>query len=71
MIVIYKETIGDGTLANMNMMELDRTIKYGKIVDEVDRIREEYGMERELINGRQSDDVCLVYDDVKWYVMKV
>ena len=70
MIVIYKETIGDGTLADMNGMELDRMIKYGKIMDEVDRIREEYGDERELINGRQSDDVCLVYDDVKWYVMK-
>lgn len=70
MIVIYKETLGNGTIVDMNTIELIETSRYGKIMDEVDRLRNEYGMERELIKGKHSEDVCLVYDKWKWYVMK-
>lgn len=70
MIVIHKETIGDGTLFNMNEIALMEVLKYGRIDDEVERLRELYGLELELIKSRTNDDVCMVYDDVKWYVSK-
>lgn len=71
MIVIHKETIGDETIFNMPTIELIESVKYGRIDDEVDRLRALYGNENEMIKSRNSDDVCLVYDDVKWYVSKV
>lgn len=72
MIVIYKETMPDNNIPlDMPTMELIETIKNGRIQDELDRIRNEYGDEIELIKGKYSDDVCIVYADVKWYVMKV
>ena len=71
MIVIHKETIGDETIFNMPTIELIESVQYGRIDDEVDRLRELYGDENEMIKSRNNDDVCLVYDDVKWYVSKV
>lgn len=71
MIVIHKETIGDDTIFNMPTVELIESVQYGRIDDEVDRLRELYGIENEMVKSRNNDDVCLVYDDVKWYVSKV
>lgn len=71
MIVIHKETIGDDTIFNMPTIELIESVQYGRIADEVIRLRELYGLEREMIKSRNNDDVCLVYVDVKWYVSKV
>lgn len=71
MIVIHKETIGDETIFNMPTVELIESVRNGRIDDEVDRLRELYGIENEMVKSRNNDDVCLVYDDVKWYVSKV
>lgn len=70
MIVIHKETIGDGTIFNMNELTLIEVLKYGRISDEVEKLRGLYGVENEMIKSKTGDDVCLVYDDVKWYVSK-
>ncbi|QGM28961.1 hypothetical protein GI482_00370 [Bacillus sp. N3536] len=46
MIAIYKETIGDGTLFDMDTIELIMTINNGRINEELERIRNENGKKR-------------------------
>lgn len=71
MIVIHKETIGDGTIFNMDTIELIETIKHGSLEDEIERLRDLYGLENEMVKTEMDTVVCLVYDRCKWYVMKV
>lgn len=71
MIAIHKETLGDDTMFNMPTLELIETVKYGRIDDEVIRLRQLYGDELEMIKSDMDTVVCMVYDDVKWYVSKV
>jgi len=70
MIVVHRETIGNGAIFDMNVLELVCIVEFGRIDNEVERIRNEYGEERELIKSRNNDDVCLVYDKWKYYVCK-
>lgn len=71
MIAIHKVTLGDDTIFNMPTLELIETVKNGRIDDEVIRLRELYGDELEMVKSDMDTVVCLVYDDVKWYVSKV
>lgn len=59
--------MGDGTLFNMDTIELIMTIKNGRINEEVERIRNENGKEKELKRSHTNSDICLVYDDMKWH----
>lgn len=70
MIVLFKEVkkkLGNMDIGQREFVEMK---KYSTISKEVERLRCEYGKENELINGRNSDDVCLVYDDVSCYIVK-
>jgi len=48
MIVIFKDTLGDGTIANMDTREQVRSVHNSTINKEVERIRSDYGQEKEL-----------------------
>lgn len=71
MIVVYQEKIDDGSLFGLNEREHIRNVEYSTINEELDKIRIDYGDEREMIHGRLGNSVCIVYDRCKFFVVKV
>lgn len=71
MIVVYKETIEENSLFGLNQREHIRNNKHGTIDDEMNNIRSEYGKESELIHGKLGNSVCIVYERVKWYLIRI
>lgn len=71
MIVVYKENIDDNSLFGLNEREHVRNVKYSTINEELDKIRIDYGEEREVIHGKLGNSVCIVYETCKFFVVNV
>ena len=71
MIVVYRERIDDGSLFGLIEREHIRNVEYSTINEELDKIRIDYGEEREMIHGKLGNSICIVYDRYKFFVVKV
>lgn len=71
MIIVYREQIDNDSLFGLVEREHLRNVEYSTINEELDKIRIDYGEERELIHGRIGNSVCIVYETCKFFVVKV
>lgn len=71
MIVVYREQIDNDSLFGLVEREHVRNVEYSTINEELDKIRNDYGEESELIHGRIGNSVCIVYETCKFFVVKV
>ena len=70
MIVVYKEIESVGLFHDGNR-SIYKYEEHSTVNREVRELRKLYGVEKESIDGKAGNGICMVYDDCKYYIVSV